>query len=97
MKRGTDWEGVLAIGLQRSDTSVARRPDEPIDSSVCFGLYRGNNVCPSRRERPRLGVAGEAYQARDASMVDVGTEPSFDFLHSDPRYADLLRRVGLPQ
>jgi TolB-like protein/Tfp pilus assembly protein PilF len=39
----------------------------------------------------------KAYQARDASMVDFGTEPSFDFLHSDPRYIDLLRRVGLPQ
>jgi Tfp pilus assembly protein PilF len=39
----------------------------------------------------------KAYQARDADMVDSGTEPSFDSLHSDPRYADLLRRVGLPQ
>jgi serine/threonine protein kinase/tetratricopeptide (TPR) repeat protein len=39
----------------------------------------------------------KGYQARDADMVDLGTEPSFDFLHSDPRYADLLRRVGLPQ
>ena len=38
----------------------------------------------------------KGYQARDADMVDLGTEPSFDFLHSDPRYADLLRRVGLP-
>ena len=39
----------------------------------------------------------KGYQARDADMVDLGTEPTFDFLHSDPRYADLLRRVGLPQ
>ena len=39
----------------------------------------------------------KAYQTRDAQMVDVGTEPTFDFLHSDPRYADLLRRVGLAQ
>jgi len=30
-------------------------------------------------------------------MVDVGTEPIFDFLHSDSRYVDLMRRVGLPQ
>jgi eukaryotic-like serine/threonine-protein kinase len=39
----------------------------------------------------------KAYQVRDADMVDLGTEPTFDFLHSDPRYVDLLRRVGLPQ
>jgi len=39
----------------------------------------------------------KAFQTRDAQMVDVGTEPIFDFLHSDPRYVDLMRRVGLPQ
>jgi serine/threonine protein kinase/Tfp pilus assembly protein PilF len=39
----------------------------------------------------------KAYQVRDADMVDIATEPSFDFIHSDPRYADLLRRVGMPQ
>ncbi|HEV2717732.1 MAG TPA: tetratricopeptide repeat protein [Terriglobales bacterium] len=39
----------------------------------------------------------KAYQARDAELVDLGTEPSFDFLHSDPVYVDLLRRIGLPQ
>jgi TolB-like protein/Tfp pilus assembly protein PilF/predicted Ser/Thr protein kinase len=39
----------------------------------------------------------KAYQVRDADMVDLATEPTFDLLHSDPRYLDLLRRVGLPQ
>jgi eukaryotic-like serine/threonine-protein kinase len=39
----------------------------------------------------------KAYQARDAELVDVGTEPIFLSLHSDPAYVDLLRRIGLPQ
>ncbi len=39
----------------------------------------------------------KAYRVRDAEMVDLGTEPFFDTLHSDPRYADMMRRVGLPQ
>jgi serine/threonine-protein kinase len=39
----------------------------------------------------------KGYQARDANMVDIATEPCYDFLHSDRRFADMLRRVGLPQ
>jgi eukaryotic-like serine/threonine-protein kinase len=39
----------------------------------------------------------KGYQARDTDLVDIATEPVFDFLHSDPAYIDLLRRIGLPQ
>jgi hypothetical protein len=39
----------------------------------------------------------KGYQGRDADMVDIATEPTFDLLHSDRRFTDLLRRVGLPQ
>jgi tetratricopeptide (TPR) repeat protein len=35
-----------------------------------------------------------AYQARSPEIVSLKVDPSFDNLHSDPRFQDLLARVG---
>jgi Tfp pilus assembly protein PilF len=39
----------------------------------------------------------KAYQVRDDELIWILIDPSFDNIRSDPRYADLLRRMGLPQ
>jgi hypothetical protein len=38
-----------------------------------------------------------AYQERGHLLYGLGTDLAFDFLHSDPRYTELVRKIGLPQ
>jgi hypothetical protein len=51
----------------------------------------------------RLGDKDQAFEWLEKGYEDRGpflsalrVDPAFDNLRSDPRYADLLRRVGLP-
>ncbi|HEX2713824.1 MAG TPA: protein kinase, partial [Candidatus Acidoferrales bacterium] len=38
----------------------------------------------------------KAYEQREPLLIEARVEPLFDPLRSDPRFADLLRRLGLP-
>ncbi len=38
-----------------------------------------------------------AYQEHDTSLIDLRTDFTLDSLRSDPRYAELVRKIGFPQ
>jgi TolB-like protein/Flp pilus assembly protein TadD len=39
----------------------------------------------------------KGFEERDDLMINLKVEPVFDSLHADPRFQDLIRRVGIPQ
>ncbi|MGD0471477.1 MAG: tetratricopeptide repeat protein [Terriglobales bacterium] len=49
------------------------------------------------RKEQALTLLEKAYADRSAMIVLLRVDPELDPLRSDPRYADLLRRIGLPQ
>jgi DNA-binding winged helix-turn-helix (wHTH) protein/TolB-like protein/Flp pilus assembly protein TadD len=44
-----------------------------------------------------FALLDKAYDGRDFLLVLLKTEPMFDPLRSDPRFTELMRRVGLPK
>jgi tetratricopeptide (TPR) repeat protein len=39
----------------------------------------------------------KAYTSHDATLMYLNADPRWDPIRSDPRFADLVRRIGLPQ
>ena len=39
----------------------------------------------------------KAYEARDGQLIWVNVEPELDSLRSDPRFTDLVQRIGIPR
>lgn len=37
------------------------------------------------------------FAVHSSTLVMLKENPSFDPVHTDPRFSDLVRRVGLPQ
>jgi len=56
------------------------------------------SLCARLGERDRaFALLEKAYAERDADLVSPKVDPAWDNLRSDPRFQDLVRRVGLPQ
>ena len=70
-------------------TNRAPRPGPPLTVLAGFWTQAGETD-------KAFALLEKAYQEHDDAMMTV-KDPIFDPIKSDPRYKDLLRRVGLPQ
>jgi TolB-like protein/DNA-binding winged helix-turn-helix (wHTH) protein len=53
-------------------------------------------VAFARDKDETLKILEDAYREDDAGLIGIQTEPIFDFLHSEPRYRALVKKLGLP-
>ena len=73
------------------------------DNEAESNYYGGGLTRSAAADYAMLGEKDAAFAAlnkafvRRAGVVDINVDPRLDNLRSDPRYADLLRRIGLPQ
>ena len=68
-----------------------------IEAGVCAVPSVYPHVRGLGRQGPGFRLARKAYEERSDVMTVLAEERAFDPLRSDPRFQDLLRRVGLPR
>ena len=101
-------QGGTVIGWRRAcqgtETSFREVGVQGSSEEICQGCRSGGgDHFLAARYYAQLGEKDAAFAALEKAAalgqgVDlIKTDPELDNLRSDPRYADLLRRIGLPQ
>ncbi len=81
-------KGVLRIQLERS-LNPADPGYDPLNAAQAY--------CQLGDKDKAFTWLNKAYEAREISLMNLKVDPVFKPLRSDPRYADLVRRIGFPQ
>jgi serine/threonine protein kinase/tetratricopeptide (TPR) repeat protein len=89
---------IYAVSGRRADALKIAQEYKDLSSHAFVDFYSVAAIYAG------LGEKGEAfrllekgYEQRSNNMPYLATDQYFDGMRSDPRYADLLRRMGLPQ
>jgi hypothetical protein len=87
--RSTGWKGALINGIQTLESQRKTGYSSPY---VIASLYA--DLGDKERAFQWLNIA---YEEHDTNLSALKTNFALDPLRSDPRFAELVRKVGLPQ
>jgi TolB-like protein/DNA-binding winged helix-turn-helix (wHTH) protein len=98
-----DKEGALAVhsaftrgGLKAVHEWQLSRLNEDARKGYVAQLDFAAVYAHLRRKEEALHYLELAYQEREPWLVHIQNMPSFDFLHSEPRYQMIVKKMGLP-
>jgi len=103
-KGGAAFAAALAEGFRTGGWPNALR--QAIETAVVHRKARSSNVLSYQISRLYADLGDKdhafewlntAYQEHDVLLEGLRTDFVFDSLHSDPRYAELVRKIGFPQ
>jgi eukaryotic-like serine/threonine-protein kinase len=93
---GLGW--VYGRGGKRSDALRILQKFNELSSQTYVDFYQVGAIYAGLGDKDRAFESLEkGYAERSGGMPYLKADPFWDNLRSDPRYADLLRRMGLPQ
>jgi tetratricopeptide (TPR) repeat protein len=68
---------------------LQNHPDDSFDLAQLYAALGRNDEAMNSLEK--------AYAVRHFGLLFLRVDPAFDSLRSDPRYAELVRKIGFPQ
>ncbi len=80
--------GYWRVVLERAEQGHRRSPEQSITLAFVYSRL-------GKREKA-LDELEKAYAARASDLLFIRSEPTFDILHDDPRFRNLVRQVGFP-
>ena len=83
------WKGALTKGIE---TRQSQRKTGYLSAYVIAALYADLG-----HKDQAFRWLNTAYQERDTYLLGLKTDFLLDPVRSDPRFAELMRKVGLPQ
>jgi tetratricopeptide (TPR) repeat protein len=81
------WQVLLAL---------SQRPDNPPEAYTTQDGLEIVYVRLGNKEKA-LQLLQQAYRDRQLDIINIGIEPAFDSLRSEPRFQELVRKIGVAQ
>jgi tetratricopeptide (TPR) repeat protein len=94
-----------AVGLGEAYAAAGKKPEaqelleqlrEQSTQIYVSPIFLARLYLASGEREQALARLREAYEGRDPFLVWLNVERAFDPLRDDPRFQDLLRRIGFP-
>jgi len=93
---GLGW--VYAVSGRRSDALRIAKETSALSAHTYVDFYQLATVYAGLGEKDEaFRLLEKGYQERSAGMPYLAVDPFWHELRSDPRFSDLLRRMGLPE